>query len=85
MDLLNTNVALTYNLENYTNGERREVMSEKLKPTIYNHCFHAKGNNVHIENGLENQIVFIFQDKSFSVDADRLVDAIYSVKGKKDG
>ena len=53
------------------------MSKEIISPSQFNHCHHSKSNKVHIEGGEGNEVVFIFQDRSFAVDADELVDVIY--------
>ena len=55
-------------------------MTEKLKPIAFNHCFHTKDDMVHVENAEGNNVTIIWQDRSFELDCDILVDAIYGIK-----
>lgn len=58
----------------------------KITPSAYNFCRHKQDNEIHIENSVigDNEIAVMFQDQSFSVDADELVDAINATKGEAD-
>jgi len=53
------------------------MANEVITPSQFNHCRHSKSNKVHIEGGEGNDVTIIFQDRSFTVDSDELVDAIY--------